>query len=123
MAREPGEPAASHQAMTTPDGITVEYVAGQPSLWIKQPEPGWYFVTWWSPADGEELVPYDGSSIEPFVVEKRGGEPFRVPRACLISSQTAAEIVREYLVSRQRSGVVRWRQWAEVELPFPGQEA
>src|SRR5215208_2917570 len=45
VIREPGESVASHRTMTTPDGATVEYVAGQPSLWIKQPEPGWYFVT------------------------------------------------------------------------------
>jgi hypothetical protein len=122
VVREPGDPVASHRAMTTSEGVTVEYAAGQPSLWIKQPEPDWYFVTW-SRSAGEELVPYDGSSIEPFVVEERGGEPFRVPRACLVPPNTAAEIVREYLVSRQRSGVVKWRPWFEVELPLPGEEA
>jgi hypothetical protein len=122
VAREPGEPVASHRALTTADGVTVEYATGQPSLWIKQPEPGWYFITW-SPAGGEELVPYDGSSIEPFVVEERGGEPFRVPRACLVPPHTAVEIVREYLVSRRRSGAVQWRPWFEVELPLPAEEA
>jgi len=120
VIREPGESVSSHRSMTTADGVTVEYAAGQPSLWIKQPELGWYFITWSPP--GEELVPYDGSSIEPFVVEERGGEPFRVPRACLVLPQTAAEIVREYLVSRRRSDVVHWRPWFEVELPLPGRE-
>jgi hypothetical protein len=121
VIREPGESVASHRSMTTADGITVEYAAGQPSLWIKQSEPGWYFITW-SPHGGEELVPYDGSDIEPFVVEERGGDPFRVPRACLVAPQAAAEIVREYLTSRRRSGVVQWRPWHEVELPLPGRE-
>jgi hypothetical protein len=118
VVREPGDSVASHRSMTTADRVTVEYAAGQPSLWIKQPETGWYFLTWY-PGAGEDLVPYDGSSIEPFVVEERGGEPFRVPRACLVSAQIAAEIVREYLVSRKRSGVVKWRPWWEVELPLP----
>jgi hypothetical protein len=121
VVREPGDTVGSRRSMATADGVTVVYAAGQPSLWIKQPEPGWYFVTW-SPPDGEELVPYDGSSIEPFVVEERGGEPFRVPRACLVPPQTASEIVREYLVSRQRSEVVQWRPWFEVELALPGHE-
>ena len=70
--------------------VRFEYAAGQPSLWIKQPERGWYFVTW-SAAPVEELVPYDGSSIEPFVVEERGGEPFRVPRACLADALPAGQ--------------------------------
>ncbi len=120
VAREPGESVASHRSMTTADGVKVDYAAGQPSLWIKQPEVGWYFITWSQPGGGE-LVPYDGSSIEPFVLEERGGDPFRVPRACLVTPQTAAEVVKEYLLSRRRSDIVRWIAWFEVELPLPGQ--
>jgi hypothetical protein len=33
------------------------------------------------------MVPYDGSNLEPFVIEERGCEPFRVPRACLVCTE------------------------------------
>ena len=119
VIREPHEEVPSHRSLITPDGIRVDFVNDQPSLWIKSPEPNRFFITWCRLPEGE-FVPYDGSSIEPFVVEERGGDPFRVPRACLVQPSIASEIVREFLISRQRSSAVRWELWYELELPLPG---
>jgi hypothetical protein len=119
VIREQGENVGARGSLITRDGVRVDYVAGQPSLWIKQPEPGWFFITWCHLPEGE-FVPYDGSSIEPFVVEERGGDQFRVPRACLVKPSTAAEIVRDFLLSRERSPAVSWESWYELELPLPG---
>src|SRR5687767_8298951 len=54
MMRELGESVASHRSKTTADGVTIEYVMGQPSLLIKQPEAKLYFLTW-CPVAGEDL--------------------------------------------------------------------
>jgi len=57
---------------------------GLPSLWIKQPVPERFFVTYAKPPENW-LVPYDGGSCEELIEDERGGDPFWIPRACLIS--------------------------------------
>ncbi|HEX7380406.1 MAG TPA: hypothetical protein VF278_25050 [Pirellulales bacterium] len=97
------------------DGTKVEYAAGQPELWIKQPEPERFFLTW--DCHQGPIVPYDGSGCEAFVMDERGGNPFKIPRACLVAPAEAVETVREFLQSRGRSKVVRWLSWYELPLP------
>lgn len=70
---------------------------GQASLWIKQPEPERFFVTFSKPPVGW-LVPYDGGSCASLVRDERGGDPFWISRACLVSVDQAVEIVSCFLL-------------------------
>lgn len=115
VARQPGDGRKVSHAIINPDGMRVEYVEGQPELWIKQPEPASFFFTW-DCRDGW-VVPYDGTGCEAFVMDERGGDPFKIPRACLVDAHQALEVVREFLQSRGRSDVVRWLPWSELPLP------
>jgi hypothetical protein len=87
VAKRPGDGRKVSHAVIERDGTKVEYVAGQPRLCIKQPEPERFFFTW----DGDEgwVVPYDGSGCEAFVMDERGGNPFKIPRACLVDTRAA----------------------------------
>jgi hypothetical protein len=116
VARQPGDHRKIHCVVTTPQGVKAEYLAGEPELWMKQPEPGWFFFTWNGEAEGW-LVPYDGSACESFVMDERGGNPFKIARACLVDRRRAVEIVLEFLRSRGRSEAVRWLPWSDLPLP------
>jgi hypothetical protein len=88
----------------------------KPSLWIKQPEPGRFFVTYSRPP-ANWLVPFNGGSCEELVADERGGDPFLIPRACLIDTEQAVEVVRCFLTSLRASTVVGWRYWHDLPLP------
>jgi hypothetical protein len=88
---------------------------GLPSLSIKQPEPARFFMTFAKPLENW-LVPYDGASCEELVRDERGGDPFWIPRACLISVHEAVEIVRHFLSHQAPWPGVLWRYWHELPL-------
>jgi hypothetical protein len=89
---------------------------GEPKLWIKQPEPGRFFLTYSHP-EANWLVPYRGGSCEDLVRDERGGDPLLIPRACLVDADSAVELVRFLLASRQPAPAVVWRYWHELPLP------
>ncbi len=88
---------------------------GEAKLWIKQPEPARFFVTYSAPG-ANWLVPYAGGSCESLVRDERGGDPFWIPRACLVSVDEAVAIVSAFLLRREPSPVVSWCYWHELPL-------
>jgi hypothetical protein len=88
---------------------------GGPSLWIKQPEPDWFFVTF-SRWPDNWLVPYDGRPCDALVQDERGGDPFWIPRACLVGVDEAVTIVSYFLSRREPSPKVSWRFWHKLPL-------
>lgn len=86
-----------------------------PSIWIKQPEPGRFFLTFSKPPENW-LVPYDGTSCDDLVEDERGGDPFWIPRACLVEVDAAVEIVSHFLASHSASPNISWRYWHELPL-------
>jgi hypothetical protein len=115
VIRSPGEDVPSRVGMIQPDGTSVEFVWGKPSLWIKRPEAGRFFFTW-DCAEGW-WVPYDGGECNSFVMDERGGDPFKIPRACLVDLPSAIEIASHFLIDQRRSPVVQWAQWSDLPLP------
>ncbi|WP_169975561.1 hypothetical protein [Tautonia rosea] len=85
------------------------------SLWIKQPEPDRFFVTYSKPP-ADWLVPYDGGSCASLVEDERGGDPFWIPRACLIDADQTVEVVSWFLSHREPSPRVSWCYWHELPL-------
>lgn len=115
VIRSPGEDVPTRSRMIRPDGTSVEFVAGKPSLWIKRPEEGGFFFTW-DRATGW-WVPYNGGDCESFVMDEQGGDPFRIPRACLVDLSSAIEITRHFLITLERSPKVQWALWSDLPLP------
>lgn len=60
------------------------------------------------------LVPYTGGSLDDFVWEERGGDPFKVPRACLVARSVAADVVVHFAESRCVLPTVNWISWDEL---------
>jgi hypothetical protein len=89
---------------------------GKPRVWIKQPEPGRFFITYCKPP-ANWLVPFNGDSCDDLVSDERGGDPFLIPRACLIDTDQAVEVVRCFLTSLQPCAQIVWRYWHELPLP------
>jgi hypothetical protein len=87
---------------------------GGPSLWIKQPEPERFFITFANPPDNW-LVPYDGDPCKSFIEDERGGDPFSIPRPCLVAVDEAVGIVTFFLTHRKPSPNVVWRYWEELK--------
>ena len=75
---------------------------------INVPVPFDFFDMW---------IPYDGSGCEAYVMDERGGDPFKIARACLVDGQTAVKIVDEYLRNQNRCDVVSWI--IDADLPVP----
>ncbi len=88
---------------------------GGPLLGIKQPEPGWFFLTFFHPP-ANWLVPYGGGSCEDLVRDERGGDPFLIPRACLVGTDDAVEAVRFFVATRHPSPTLAWQYWDELPL-------
>lgn len=88
---------------------------GKASLWIKQPEPNRYFLTFVE-ASADWLVPYNGESCESLVEDERGGNPFWIPRACLIETDQAVDVVTRFVTHEEPSPAVRWCYWHELPL-------
>jgi hypothetical protein len=62
-------------------------------------------------------IPYDGTACDAYVLDERGGEPFKIARACLVNGQTAVPIIDQYLRTQGRSEVVSWI--VDANLPVP----
>ena len=90
--------------------------SGEAALWVKQPEPGWFFVTYSKPP-ADWLVPYDGRPCESLIEDERGGDPFWMPRACLIDVDQTVDVVSWFLSHQEPSPRVSWRYWHELPLP------
>jgi hypothetical protein len=112
----PGEQVLSHRSLIRPDGVEIKYVAGSPSLWIKQPIAERFFFTlddeegWWSP--------YDGGDCSAYVMDERGGDPFKIPYSCLVDTQAAIKIATAFLDTMGRSPAVPWSRWNDLPLPM-----
>lgn len=89
--------------------------AGQASLWIKQPEPDRFFLTLARPPE-DWLVPYNGQSCELLVEDERGGDPFWIPRACLINTDQAVDAVLWFLKRQEPTPIFVWCYWHELPL-------
>jgi hypothetical protein len=96
------------------NGEAVLTVVGSRSmLLIKQP-PGTdgYLLTYMDASD--YLVPYSGESFDRFVWEERGGDPFKVPEACLVSRATATAIVTHFAETFSPSPDLEWIPWDDL---------
>lgn len=114
VGRRPGDRRKVAHSVLRPDGSSAEFLVGFPELWIKQPEPDKFYFTWCS---GDMWIPYDGSGCEAYVMDERGGDPFKIARACLVDNATAVKIVDEYLRTQLRSNAVAWI--IDADLPTP----
>jgi hypothetical protein len=94
---------------------TLDAGPGEPSLWIKQPEPGRFLLTYSHPP-ANWLVPYNGGSCEDLVRDERGGDLFLIPRACLVSTDEAVAAVLSFVATWQPSLALVWRYWDELPL-------
>lgn len=94
---------------------TLGYGPGWPALWIKKPEPALFFITYSHPSL-DWVVPYDGGSCEALVENERGGDPFWIPRACLISVDHAVEVAQFFLSDQLPWPGIPWSFWHEVPL-------
>jgi hypothetical protein len=88
------------------------FVGGCNSLLIKQTLQDGFLLTLLTSDD--QRSPCSGAGFEEFVWDERGGEPFKVPRACLVSPTTAAEIVRFYASRGGESEDVAWISWYDL---------
>jgi hypothetical protein len=95
---------------------TLDAGSGEPSLWISQPESGLFFMTFSHPP-ANWLVPYNGGPCEELVADERGGDPFLIPRACLVDTTRAIAVIRFFLAFKQPAPEVMWRYWHELPLP------
>jgi len=119
VGRRPGDQRKRSHAIVGRDGKPIaEYLAGYPELWVTQPEPGAFFVIW---AEGTWFVPYDRSGREGVVIDERCGEPFKVPRSCLVDGAGALRIAEHFLHTRERLPSITWSPWDDVE-PDDGHE-
>ena len=74
-----------------------------------------FFVTF-AVRKADWLVPYDGGSCESLIQDERGGDPFWIPRACLVSVDQTVEIVSHFLFRREPSPAVSWCYWHDLPL-------
>jgi len=93
-----------------------------PVLCIKQPDPDDFFFTWFGTADDNsnnvpQYVPYYGDPCDDYTMDHSGGIDFPIPTACLVPPDSAFHIVCEYLRTQQRSDVVNWVSWFDLDLP------
>ena len=52
--------------------------------------------------------------FDDFAWDERGGDPFKVPRACLVSRESAAEIVKFYATTGGEADTVQWMSWYDL---------
>lgn len=72
-----------------------------------------FFADWHN--DGRMVV-YDGSDTTEFVATDMGGDPFRIPVACLISGEAALAALGYAVENKGRDPRLTWRRMDEV--PF-----
>jgi hypothetical protein len=95
---------------------TITYPGNNTSLCIKESLRDGFLLTLLT--DDDQLMPYSGDGLDDFVWDERGGDPFKVPRACLVSRATAAEIVRYYATCGGQSDIVQWISWYNLPAHY-----
>ena len=98
-----------------------EYPDDDPAL-IFFFEPGAGFFFQFQFADGDVLVPYDGTGYADLVAHHVGGEPFWVPRACFVSREIAWEIVKNYIDHREPNPRVMWVPFDDLKYEVPSSD-
>ena len=86
---------------------------GQAMLSISQPERGWYFLGLLP----DFRVPCDGGTCGAFVKSEFGGNPFWIPRACLVGVDDAVAIATYFAAHRAPWPGLEWRVWDDLPLP------
>jgi hypothetical protein len=89
-----------------------------PWLWIKSPEPRKFFFAWIFGPEGN-YSPFDDTQGDGCIEDECGGDPFWLPRCCLVNPTTAVEIASHFVRTRDRSPTVSWREWQELP-DYPG---
>ncbi len=80
---------------------------------IMLPVPGRFFLELFLE---DRLVPYDGTACTEFVISEMGGDPFRIPLACLVTPEAAASALSEFIKTRQKPSCLSWMPMGNV--PF-----
>ena len=91
-------------------------VDGNNQLCIKQTLHDGFLLTLMTSDD--QLSPDSGAGFDEFTWDERGGEPFKVPRSFLVSPATAAQIVRDYATTGEKSARVSWTSWYELPAHY-----
>jgi hypothetical protein len=91
---------------------------GHPSLYIKAPAARQFFLAWRCKIGW--YSPFNGESAAGYIEDECGGNPFFVPRACLVRPEIAAEIVSHFLGAAERADVVTWLAWDDLPEPPRG---
>ena len=94
---------------------TLQVSAAYPSMMIKQPDPGSFFL-YWIEGSGH-YVPYNGEPCEEYTLDHCGGEDMRIPLACLVGTAATLDIIEQFLANQTRSNNVTWARWEELDLP------
>lgn len=108
---ETAEPEYWQQGGNGEAGIRV--VGERNSLLIKQPpETEQFLFTLLGPSGVH--IPYSGGSLDDYTWEERGGDPFKVPVACLVARDTAVRIVEYFAVQHAAFPGVSWISWDDL---------
>lgn len=86
------------------------------TLLIKQTIQDGYLLTMQSSEDLR--VPCSGAGFDEFAWDERGGEPFKVPRSCLVDPTTASRIVHDYATTGGESAAVSWISWYDLPAHY-----
>jgi hypothetical protein len=90
----------------------LSFVGGNTSLLIKQTLRDGFLLT--MQTNDDQRTPCSGAGFDEFTWDERGGDPFKVPLSCLVSTATAAEIVRFYASCGGESDAVSWISWFDL---------
>ena len=72
-----------------------------------------FFLDWHR--DGRMVV-FSGGDTTEFVTTEMGGDPFRIPKACLVSGEAALAALSYAVTNKGRDPSLTWRRMDEV--PF-----
>lgn len=95
------------------DGQALISIGSRPALAITSPVPGYFFLELWCE---DRLVPCDSIPCAEFVVTEMGGDLFRIPKACLVTTEIAAAAAGEFIQTRQKPTCISWLAMGAV--PF-----
>ena len=83
------------------------------ALCIDRADKDLFFLDWHH--DGR-MVPYNGIATEEYVEIDMGGDPFRIPRACLVDATAALDALKYAAHHKTRDPRLNWVRMDEV--PF-----
>ena len=110
----PNDTSTPKYTQVTRNGKTYRISSKHPSLLLKQPDPGSFYVTW---MDDDEYVPYNGDDPCDYTLSHCGGNPFYIPLACVTDTETTFRIASTFLRDLSRDGCVNWVKWHDLDLP------